>query len=74
MFTGSSRGYIKGLIDISRSAKGTDTFLGEFSMLLAKTARLSEDEFRRQFEYLVAHEPPPLAVDEHGERLAASKG
>ena len=42
--------------------------------LLAKTARLSEDEFRRQFEYLVAHEPPPLAVDEHGERLAASKG
>ena len=35
---------------------------------------LSEDEFRRQFEYLVAHEPPPLAVDEHGERLAASKG
>jgi 6-phosphofructokinase 1 len=42
--------------------------------LLAKTAHLSEEEFRRQFEYLVAHEPPPLAVDEHGERLAASKG
>src|SRR6185295_8599119 len=42
--------------------------------LLARTAHLSEDEFRRQFEYLVAHEPPPLAVDEHGERLAASKG
>ena len=42
--------------------------------LLAKTAHLSEAEFRRQFEYLVAHEPPPLAVDEHGERLAASKG
>jgi len=41
--------------------------------LLAKTAHLSEDEFRRQFEYLVAHEPPPLAVDEHGERLTASK-
>jgi Fe-S cluster assembly protein SufD len=39
VFSGSSRGYIKGLIDINRSAKGTDTFLGEFSMLLAKTAR-----------------------------------
>ena len=40
---------------------------------LATTAHLTEQEFRRQFEYLVAHEPPPLAVDEHGERLAASK-
>jgi Fe-S cluster assembly protein SufD len=39
VFSGSSRGYIKGLIDIARSAKGTDTFLGEFSMLLAKSAR-----------------------------------
>ena len=38
---------------------------------LAATARLSPDEFRRQFEYLVASEPPPLAVDEHGERLSA---
>ena len=42
--------------------------------LLARTATLSEQEFRAQFEYLVSHEPPPLAVDEHGERLAASKG
>jgi 6-phosphofructokinase len=41
---------------------------------LCAAAKLSEEEFRRQFEYLVAHEPPPLAVDEHGERLAASKG
>ncbi|HKZ91371.1 MAG TPA: SufD family Fe-S cluster assembly protein, partial [Candidatus Limnocylindrales bacterium] len=39
VFTGSSRGYIKGLIDIARSAKGTDTFLGEFSMLLQRSAR-----------------------------------
>jgi len=39
VFSGSARGYIKGLIDIDRSARGTDTFLGEFSMLLAKTAR-----------------------------------
>jgi Fe-S cluster assembly scaffold protein SufB len=39
VFTGSSRGYIKGLIDIARSARGTDTFLGEFSMLLQRTAR-----------------------------------
>jgi 6-phosphofructokinase len=41
---------------------------------LATTAHMTEHEFRRQFEHLVAHEPPPLAVDEHGERLAASKG
>jgi ATP-dependent phosphofructokinase / diphosphate-dependent phosphofructokinase len=41
---------------------------------LAKTANLTEQEFRTQFEYLVAHEPPPLAVDEHGERLATSHG
>jgi 6-phosphofructokinase len=38
---------------------------------LAKTARLSEDEFRRQFEYLVAHEPPPLLIDEQGEKATA---
>ncbi len=41
---------------------------------LATTAHMTEHEFRRQFEHLVSHEPPPLAVDEHGERLAASKG
>jgi 6-phosphofructokinase 1 len=41
--------------------------------LLARTANLSEQEFRAQFQCLVSHEPPPLAVDEH-ERLAASKG
>jgi 6-phosphofructokinase 1 len=41
--------------------------------LLAASANLTEQEFRGQFEYLVAHEPPPLAVDAHGERLAASK-
>ncbi len=39
VFTGSSRGYIKGLIEIARSARGTDSFLGEFSMLLQRTAR-----------------------------------
>ena len=39
VFTGRSRGYIKGLIEIARSARGTDTFLGEFSMLLQKSAR-----------------------------------
>ena len=38
---------------------------------LAKTARLSEDEFRRQFEYLVAHEPPPLFIDQQGEKATA---
>ncbi len=39
VFTGASRGYFKGLIDIARSARGTDTFLGEFSMLLQRSAR-----------------------------------
>ncbi len=39
VFTGSARGYIKGLIEIDRSARGTDTFLGEFSMLLQRSAR-----------------------------------
>jgi ATP-dependent phosphofructokinase / diphosphate-dependent phosphofructokinase len=34
---------------------------------LAKTAKLSEAEFKRQFEYLVAHEPPPLFIDQQGE-------
>jgi 6-phosphofructokinase 1 len=37
---------------------------------LASAARLSEDEFRRRFEYLVAKEPPPLAIDEQGESVA----
>jgi 6-phosphofructokinase len=38
---------------------------------LAATAHLTEEEFRRQFAYLVAVEPPPLAMDEQGERSAA---
>ncbi len=36
---------------------------------LAKTAQLSEDEFRRQFEHLVAEEPPALVFDEKGEHV-----
>jgi Fe-S cluster assembly protein SufB len=39
VFTGRSRGYIKGLIEIAKVARGTDSFLGEFSMLLDRTAR-----------------------------------
>jgi Fe-S cluster assembly protein SufB len=39
VFAGASRGYLKGLIEIARSARGTDTFLGEFSMLLQRSAR-----------------------------------
>ena len=35
---------------------------------LAATARMSLDAFRAQFGHLIAHEPPPLEVDEHGER------
>jgi ATP-dependent phosphofructokinase / diphosphate-dependent phosphofructokinase len=37
---------------------------------LAKSARLSDAEFRRQFEYLVVHEPPPLLIDQGGEKAA----
>jgi 6-phosphofructokinase 1 len=36
---------------------------------LAKTAKLTPAEFRQQFEYLVAHEPPPLEVDQQGEKM-----
>ncbi|HSH21897.1 MAG TPA: SufD family Fe-S cluster assembly protein, partial [Candidatus Caenarcaniphilales bacterium] len=39
VFLDRSRGYFKGLIDIERTARGTDSFLGEFAMLLAKRAR-----------------------------------
>ena len=39
---------------------------------LAKSANLSEEEFRREFEYLVAAEPPPLMMDEHGERAGTA--
>jgi Fe-S cluster assembly scaffold protein SufB len=39
VFTDRSRGIIKGLIEIRRSATGTDSFLGEFGMLLARKAR-----------------------------------
>ncbi len=34
-----ARSYLKGLITIDRSAVGTDSFLGEFGMNLARTAR-----------------------------------
>jgi Fe-S cluster assembly scaffold protein SufB len=39
IFQGTSRGFFKGLIQIERSARGTDSFLGEFSMLLDRKAR-----------------------------------
>ncbi|MEZ4598123.1 MAG: SufD family Fe-S cluster assembly protein, partial [Chloroflexota bacterium] len=39
VFTDRSRGYIKGLIEIRRSATGTDSYLGEFGMLLTKRSR-----------------------------------
>jgi ATP-dependent phosphofructokinase / diphosphate-dependent phosphofructokinase len=34
---------------------------------LAKSANLSPEDFRREFESVVANEPPPLAIDDHGE-------
>ena len=39
VFLDRARGYFKGMIEIQRSAKGTDSFLGEFAMLLTKHAR-----------------------------------
>jgi Fe-S cluster assembly scaffold protein SufB len=39
VFSDTARGYIKGLIEIPYSGRGTDSFLGEFSMLLTRTAR-----------------------------------
>jgi 6-phosphofructokinase 1 len=38
---------------------------------LAAAAGVSDEEFRRQFEYLLGAEPPPLAMDARGERLNA---
>jgi 6-phosphofructokinase 1 len=35
---------------------------------LAATARMNLDDFRAQFEHLIADEPPPFDVDKHGER------
>src|SRR5437867_4984794 len=35
---------------------------------LAATVQRSPEEFRREFEYLIAYEPPPLAIDAGGER------
>src|SRR5687767_13289814 len=34
---------------------------------LSRSANLSPEEFRREFESVVANEPPPLAIDDHGE-------
>ena len=39
VFQDRARAYIKGLIRIDRTAHGTDSYLGEFGMLLAKKAR-----------------------------------
>ena len=35
---------------------------------LAATARITLDDFRSQFEHLIASEPPRFDVDAHGER------
>ena len=39
VFQDRSRGYMKGMIEIEKSAHGTDSFLGEFGMLLDRKAR-----------------------------------
>src|SRR6267143_491822 len=38
---------------------------------LAATARIPPDEFRREFEYLMAAEPPPLDLDRDKNAFAA---
>jgi 6-phosphofructokinase 1 len=38
--------------------------------LLAATAKMSPEQFRKEFEYLIAHEPPPLFIDQKGERAS----
>jgi 6-phosphofructokinase 1 len=35
---------------------------------LANTVHMNDEQFRREFEYLVAQEPPALVFDERGER------
>jgi len=39
VFLDRARGYYKGMISIERTATGTDSFLGEFAMLMSKQAR-----------------------------------
>jgi Fe-S cluster assembly scaffold protein SufB len=39
VFLDRARGYYKGMIAIERTARGTDSFLGEFAMLMTKQAR-----------------------------------
>ena len=39
VFLDRSRGYYKGMITIEKTARGTDSFLGEFAMLMTKQAR-----------------------------------
>jgi 6-phosphofructokinase 1 len=36
---------------------------------LAATAHIPPEAFRREFEYLMAFEPPPLAMDRLGESV-----
>ena len=39
----------------------------------AATANMSLEEFRRQFEYLIGYEPPPLMIDAEGEASRENK-
>ena len=39
VFAGTARGFVKGVTTIPRSGRGTNSYLGEFGMLLSKTAR-----------------------------------
>ncbi len=41
---------------------------------LAATAKVPLLEFRREFEYLAAFEPPPIMMDEQGERAGDGSG
>lgn len=39
IFAGKARGFVKGVTTIPRSGRGTNSYLGEFGMLLSKSAR-----------------------------------
>jgi ATP-dependent phosphofructokinase / diphosphate-dependent phosphofructokinase len=40
----------------------------------AASVGMSLEEFRRQFDYLIAHEPPPLSIDAQGEAHLSDAG
>ncbi|HET7676440.1 MAG TPA: SufD family Fe-S cluster assembly protein [Candidatus Limnocylindrales bacterium] len=77
VFQDRARGYMKGLIAIDRLATGTDSFLGEFGMLLSRKARsvtipsleIDQPDVRR-----AAHSSSVGPIDEGQVFYAMSRG